>query len=429
MGELERAIAERIGEHGPIGFDEFVAHALYAPGLGFYTADHGDGRGAGRRRDFLTSPEVGPLFGAVLARALDAWWEQFGRPDPFVVVEAGAGPGTLARTVLAATPDCGGALRLVLVEPGQAHWAAHPDGVDQRTGLPGPGELGSGPVVVLANELLDNLPFGLVELVDPAGPAHPGGGGLDASADGGPGPTWCEVLVDVAASPAVNVTPAGSGLPPRSRTDRGEAPGPDTAEGAPARFVERFARLDPARQGWCWGRAGRSASVGTRLAVQADAAAWLSDALDLAVGGRVMAIDYASTTTEMAVRPWTDWVRTYAGHARGAPPLEAPGTQDITCEVAVDQLATVRPPDLDRSQAEFLTDHGLDDLLADARRRWAETGIGGGLDAFAARSAIGEAAALTDPTGLGAFRVLEWVDGLRSPVGGRGGGATLGRYC
>ena len=55
---------------------------------------------AGRRGDFLTAPEVGPLYGAVLARAIDAWWIELGRPDPFVVVEAGAGPGTLARSVL-----------------------------------------------------------------------------------------------------------------------------------------------------------------------------------------------------------------------------------------------------------------------------------------------------------------------------------------
>ena len=44
---------------------------------------------AGRRGDFLTSPEVGPLFGAVLARFLDAEWERIGRPDPFTVVDAG----------------------------------------------------------------------------------------------------------------------------------------------------------------------------------------------------------------------------------------------------------------------------------------------------------------------------------------------------
>jgi SAM-dependent MidA family methyltransferase len=67
--------------------------ALYDPATGFYET----GGRAGRRGDFLTSPEVGPLFGAVVARALDRWWDGLGRPDPFVVVDAGAGPGTLAR--------------------------------------------------------------------------------------------------------------------------------------------------------------------------------------------------------------------------------------------------------------------------------------------------------------------------------------------
>src|SRR5581483_9566243 len=69
-----------------------------------------------RGRDFLTSPEVGPLFGAVLANALDTWWRDVGEPDPYVVVEAGAGPGTLARHVLDANPACAPALRYVLVE-------------------------------------------------------------------------------------------------------------------------------------------------------------------------------------------------------------------------------------------------------------------------------------------------------------------------
>ncbi len=96
------ALVGHIDQNGPIGFDEYVAQALYAPGLGFYAG----GGGAGRRHDFLTSPEVGPLFGAVLARALDSWWDGFGRPDPLVVVEAGAGPGTLARSILAAAPRC-----------------------------------------------------------------------------------------------------------------------------------------------------------------------------------------------------------------------------------------------------------------------------------------------------------------------------------
>jgi len=100
---------------GAIPFAAFMDLALYGPS-GFYTAPAG-GR-AGRRGDFLTAPEVGPLFGAVVARFLDAEWERLGRPDPFTVVDAGAGPGTLARAVLAARPACRGALTYVAVEVG-----------------------------------------------------------------------------------------------------------------------------------------------------------------------------------------------------------------------------------------------------------------------------------------------------------------------
>ena len=102
----------RIARHGPVRFDEVMQAALYDGEAGFY-ATVGQ---AGRRGDFLTSPEVGPLFGAVLARALDAWWEEAGSPHPFVVVEAGAGSGTFARAVLHAQPRCREALRYVLVE-------------------------------------------------------------------------------------------------------------------------------------------------------------------------------------------------------------------------------------------------------------------------------------------------------------------------
>jgi SAM-dependent MidA family methyltransferase len=86
--------------------------ALYHEEHGFYAS----GSGAGPGGDFLTSPEVGPLFGAVLAQALDSWWRSLGEPDPFVVVEAGAGSGALAAAVRAAAPACTPTLRYVLVE-------------------------------------------------------------------------------------------------------------------------------------------------------------------------------------------------------------------------------------------------------------------------------------------------------------------------
>jgi SAM-dependent MidA family methyltransferase len=110
----------------------------------------------------------------------------------------------------------------------------------------------------------------------------------------------------------------------------------------------------------------------------------------------------------MARRPWTEWVRTYRGHGPGGHPLEHLGEQDITCEVAVDQLPG---PDATSSQADFLRAHGLDVLVNDARRAWQERAHIGDLDALKHRSRVGESEALTDPGGLGAFRVLEWEVG------------------
>ena len=311
-------------------FDEVMEQALYHPERGFYAT----GGAAGRRADFLTSPEVGPLFGTVMARALDTWWEELGRPDPFTVVEAGAGPGTLARAVRAAAPACGEAMRYVLVERSAAQREQQPEDLERRERLPDESVVG----VVLANELLDNLPTRLLERTEEG---------------------WAEVGTD-------GVTPVD---------------------------VDGFLGVP----------------VGARVPLQEQAAAWLREALGLLERGRVVVIDYASTTAAMAHRPLDEWLRTYRRHERGGDPFDDLGSQDITVEVAVDQLAEVRPPDLDRSQAAFLAAHGLDELVEEGRRIWQERAHLGDLEAVRARSRITEAEALVDPDGLGAFRVLEWV--------------------
>ena len=115
-----------VGPVDVIRFDEWMDRALYGPS-GFYTT----GGRAGRRGDFLTSPEVGPLFGAVVARALDAEWKRLGCPSEFQVVEVGAGPGTLARSILAAEPGVlrHGALQYTCVEVSEEQRALHPNGV------------------------------------------------------------------------------------------------------------------------------------------------------------------------------------------------------------------------------------------------------------------------------------------------------------
>ncbi len=324
---------------GPERFDVFVERALYDLERGFYAS----GGQAGRRGDFLTSPEVGPLFGAVLAGALDTWWHDLGEPDPFTVVDAGAGPGTLARTVRLAGPACSPALRYVAVERSAAQRALQPDGVERLADLPDEPFVG----VIVANELLDNLAFRLVE----------------RTADG-----WAEVYVDDGQEV---LAPLDGPLPPALE--------------------------------------GVDAPVGARVPVQDAASIWLTDALRLVERGRVVVFDYADTTASMAERPQAEWLRTYRGHERGGPPLDQPGTQDITVEVAVDQLAAVRRPDLDQPQVDFLADHGIGALVDEGRRRWAEQAQVGDLAAIRARSRVTEAEALCDPAGLGAFRVLQWI--------------------
>ena len=256
------------------------------------------------------------------------------------MVEAGAGRGALAKAVLAAAPACGPALRYVAVERSAALRGQHPAGVESAAALPQEPFAG----VIVANELLDNLPFGLLE--------RQAGG-------------WAEVRVDADLIEVLVPVDAGAG------------PG-----------------------------LGLDAPAGARIPVQRAAHAWVDTARRLVAGGRVVAIDYADTTPSLARRPWTDWVRTYRGHGRGTHPLADLGRQDVTCEVAVDQLP---PATVDRSQAEFLRAFGIDELAAEARAAWHERAHIGDLQALVARSRVHEAQALTDQTGLGAFRVLEWV--------------------
>src|SRR5690606_21117967 len=67
---VDRRVREEIARHGPLPWSAVVEAALYDDEAGFYTT----AGQAGRRGDFVTSPEVGALFGSVVARALDDRW-------------------------------------------------------------------------------------------------------------------------------------------------------------------------------------------------------------------------------------------------------------------------------------------------------------------------------------------------------------------
>ena len=107
----------------------------------------------------------------------------------------------------------------------------------------------------------------------------------------------------------------------------------------------------------------------------------------------------------MARLPWREWLRTYRRHERGGGYLDAPGTQDITADLAADQFPE---PDVVRSQAQFLQRYGIDDLVEEGRQAWAAGAARADLAAMTMRSRPREAEALLDPAGLGRFTVLEW---------------------
>jgi len=316
-------------------FDEFLELALYGQ-HGFYQR----GGQAGRRGDFLTSPEVGPLFGAVLARWIDAEFRRQGEPADFVVVEVGAGPGTLARSVLHAAPHWAG--RYVAVELSAAQRAKHPEAVVSQESLP------EGPFrgVIVANELLDNLPFRL------------------AVFDGG----WREATVWV------------------------------DGDGA---LTERLA---PAPEEWSW-LAG-NAPHGARVPMHEAAAAWVRVARAALVDGPILAFDYFTPrTAELALRPWRDWLRTYREQQRGEHYLRDAGMQDITSQVCLDQLPE---PAAVRTQAQFLQRWDIEELVQEGRSSWQAAAGAPDLAALRMRSRVREAESLLDPAGLGSFLAIEW---------------------
>jgi SAM-dependent MidA family methyltransferase len=150
------------------------------------------------------------------------------------------------------------------------------------------------------------------------------------------------------------------------------------------------------------------APVGARVPLQRQAGEWLRRALDTVRRGSVLVIDYAASSAELAARPQEEWLRTYRAHDRGGPALALPGSQDITCEVAVDQLERIAPMSGRWTQAEWLAELGIDELVEEGRAAWAAAAGAPDLAAVRARSRITEAEALCDPTGLGGFAVLEW---------------------
>ncbi len=92
--QLTRKILARIRTEGPISFHDYMEMALYEPGLGYYSAGMTK---LGPHGDFITAPELGPLFARCLAQTISA---AAGILGSYSIMEVGAGSGALAGDLL-----------------------------------------------------------------------------------------------------------------------------------------------------------------------------------------------------------------------------------------------------------------------------------------------------------------------------------------
>ncbi len=97
---LRQLLTERIRTQGPLSFAQYMEQVLYEPGLGYYMAGAAK---FGAEGDFVTAPEVSPLFGAALANEIRGIRTRQGGD----VLELGAGNGKLASSILQALSDDG----------------------------------------------------------------------------------------------------------------------------------------------------------------------------------------------------------------------------------------------------------------------------------------------------------------------------------
>jgi len=326
--QLEQAAAVRaalrrhLGRRGGwVGFDEYLEQVLYAPGLGYYSAGATKLGAAG---DFITAPELSPLFGGCIARQC-APLLGAGRD----LLELGAGSGALAEVLLtrlaelAALPD-----RYLILETSadlrerqRTRLQRLPAELRQRVqwldALPQRALLG----VILANEVADALPF-------------------QCFAKRSDGFEELGVSLDHSGAPQWSARPASAAL--RGELERIDA---SLAQPFAAGFRgELCLRLEP----WIAGLAGALES------------------------GALLLFDYGLGRDEL-YHPQRDsgTLRCHFRHRAHDDPFLHPGLQDITAWVDFTRLAeAAAAADLEVAgyctQAAFLLGGGIDAELARA---------------------------------------------------------------
>lgn len=118
MTLLDHIIRHHITAEGQsaLPVDKFMQLCLYHPQHGYYMQEQIFGKDG----DFITAPELTPLFGQTLAIWVVKQWEKMGSPTPFSLVEGGPGRGVLMADLLSAlkriSPTCYAAAQVALLE-------------------------------------------------------------------------------------------------------------------------------------------------------------------------------------------------------------------------------------------------------------------------------------------------------------------------
>lgn len=328
-------------------FDSYMDLCLYDPADGFFSSGKvRPGTGA----DFVTSPEVSPLFGLLVGN----WAVKAQTSRSPILVEIGAGSGSLLEQLAPYWFDADLDVHAVEVSAEARESIARllpevnvvasfdelPKGVD---------------AVVIANEVLDNLPAALARRTD----------------DG-----WVEVAVDA----------ADGGL---SLSD------------VPA-------RRDVAT--WCDEVFG-AVATGTVVTAQLAARWFLEGVLKRFKRVSMCIIDYGASSSELVRRDTANLVRTYRDHRSGHDWLAYPAETDITVDVNITAIELAARSLGARvsvtTQRDFLIKHGIGELINDAaatERRHASRGDV--MKQLVSRSERVNLEALVDREGLGGFKVI-----------------------
>lgn len=334
--DLKQRIIDEIRDGGPMPFERFMEICLYDV-EGFFG---GDALRSEKSGDFLTSPEVSTLFGETLAIYVAQVRDRIG--DPFQVVEVAAGSGSLLRPLLD-TID----VEAFAVEASPAARNRLSEMVPVAEELP-PTVRG----VVIANELLDNLPMAVAQRV---------------------GGEWRERWVGL--------------------------------DGTDLVFVDADPRdevLD-----WLDSYAGEVPDGGW-VEVQLAARAWVAEAISRLEAGAILLIDYGDTAENLLPRRQDGTLRTYQAHHLGPHPLDEPGKTDITADINFTALMDLHPGARLVRQDDFLAELGLRERLSELRKSELEAAREGDeMERLRLRTLKTEAETLLHPRGLGDFRVLE----------------------